>query len=1054
SSRTNHYDSTHHSSRGGGAVSASELTDSDYEGPGGGVGGGRAGSSRGGSSSASVLYLAAVSEAEQRLRERADSAAKLDSNSTRSIGGGRGTAASMREEDDSELEVDTEAEAEAEGEVAQAGAGRGLTREGTLRASSSGLASAGSGSRKAPGAAAAAAAASRSAGKSGSGSGASVPGGLNTGPLRAISLKVKEKLQSAAASTSSSSSSTTGKDAKGNLVQMEPELLDALLVQLDEARDKMESMQGRYDGMKRASRIAAHGYNVASQKFELEVNARYEAEVEMASLKRKLAEQASKLSAVTGEKKRNEDLLRRSQDVRSMVTDMERSLAMLTVERDVRMAELAQLQAAGAAGAAVAAAAAAAANGSAPAPAEKDGPPASPSASGPPMSASASSLSPALPSPSAISASGSNPLLSPLLNALPAVPAKPNNKPLPSTTGPASGATNVNDHLVHNLSTRLESVKEKYKKEIDELALERDSLLIEVEELRQSRDVFIDEAQALNARNEELSAQLTLLQKRIEFAQKQEAAKASAARLTNKQLPTPVKSPPGSSSAATATASSSSSGPSAFNFGFGNNSKHRTNNSMSSASELQSAGGHHHHQHQQQQQQQQQMDGIGAVPVVASSSNAEIARPVRVQKAEATPVVKKFKWMKASAKVAGQGIAAALPGTGLSSNANSANYNGSDRSGGNAGGMNMNGAGAGGAGGLANGHHPGLGPNGSHGGSSPAMGSSSMNGHANGSISGSSSGGGGSGGGGVGPGNGMNNGGGGGDAPADGMVVREHLFQPFNILRPIRCFACQKNMWGQSEVRCALCAQSCHSKCLQNLPTSCLKPYSGGQEVAEPTGPSMFGRDLVEQATAEGRDVPEIVEKCVAAVEASGMDYEGIYRKSGGTSQARVITQLFERGQPFDLQDMDRFNDVSAITSVLKNYFRELPDPLLTFELHEAFVRVGEMRTGAGAAQGAGAGAGAGGGGGAAEHEAKMERMAELIAQLPNVHFWTLRHLILHLHRVQSRSDENRMNARNLGVVFGPTLMRSSDPSQEFAHMGGKAMTIEFFIDNPSLFAI
>ena len=174
------------------------------------------------------------------------------------------------------------------------------------------------------------------------------------------------------------------------------------------------------------------------------------------------------------------------------------------------------------------------------------------------------------------------------------------------------------------------------------------------------------------------------------------------------------------------------------------------------------------------------------------------------------------------------------------------------------------------------------------------------------------------------------------------------------------------------------------------------------------------------------------------------MDYEGIYRKSGGTSQLKLITQLFERGHPFDLDDQSRFNDISAVTSVLKNYFRELPIPLLTFDLHEQFVQAVQIKD---------------------NPQQKEADMRELLNKLPRPHYATFRHLIMHLHRVQARSEENRMNARNLGVVFGreypgniafvssrvltslliftATLMRSGDPSQEFAHMGGKAMTIE-----------
>lgn len=102
----------------------------------------------------------------------------------------------------------------------------------------------------------------------------------------------------------------------------------------------------------------------------------------------------------------------------------------------------------------------------------------------------------------------------------------------------------------------------------------------------------------------------------------------------------------------------------------------------------------------------------------------------------------------------------------------------------------------------------------------------------------------------------------------------------------------------------------------------------------------MFGRDLTDQAVADGAHVPVIVTKCIGAVEANGMEYEGIYRKTGGSSQSKQITQLFERGRydAFDLTNVEAFNDISSITSVLKTYFRQLPDPLMTHDLHESFV--------------------------------------------------------------------------------------------------------------------
>ena len=165
----------------------------------------------------------------------------------------------------------------------------------------------------------------------------------------------------------------------------------------------------------------------------------------------------------------------------------------------------------------------------------------------------------------------------------------------------------------------------------------------------------------------------------------------------------------------------------------------------------------------------------------------------------------------------------------------------------------------------------------------------------------------------------------------------------------------------------------------------------------------MFGRELTEQVRADSkisdRMVPLIVEKCIAAVDASGkspparmgqpinitnlfyaaLDYEGIYRKTGGSGQSKLITQLFERGDyaAFDLHDTDRFNDICSTTSVLKSYLRSLPNPLLTFVLHDEFIFASSIQ----------------------DPIHRSAKYADLVKQLPTEHYYTLRSLMLHLHR-------------------------------------------------------
>ncbi|CDS81832.1 related to GTPase-activating protein beta-chimerin [Sporisorium scitamineum] len=654
----------------------------------------------------------------------------------------------------------------------------------------------------------------------------------STGSLKEVSSKVRASMQ----------------QARDGQVSMDISFVETILQDLEQTRQRMESLQLRYDRIRRASQQAAHGFTMAKEEFEHEVNARHEAELEMARLRRQLAEQALKLATANSERRQQEQLERRSQDVKASLKGMERDLAKLTVERDLTVAEVAELVAL------------------------QDG------------------------------TSGSM-----------------THVAVSSANGARASTSTVDAAITQNLTSRLEAVKSRYRKEIDELTIERDSLLIEIEELKQSKELFLEEAQSLNAKNEELNTMLGQLNRKIELAAQ-----------SREQLP-PLPPLPKDFS--------SSSAKSSGGFSFGSRHKHVQKHTPHNAS----ISSH-----------DAPPSSAGYDTVSVDTAVQQVIKPGRVEPA---PAVKKFKWMKPKL-----------------SETTKANQQPSQ-----------------------NGAVPPVPPKGTALGAS--AGTAAMT-----------------------------------RATSHDVVVREHLFQPFNVLRPTRCFACQKNMWGQSEMRCALCTQVCHSRCLQSLPVSCNQPYTRPDEgQAENTGPSMFGRSLTEQAAHEGRDVPLIVDKCIQAVEAFGMDYEGIYRKSGGTSQLKVITQLFERGNAFDLEDTDRFNDVSAITSVLKNYFRELPTPLLTFELYDELIKVVESKQ--------------------EDAATKLGLVKQLVDRLPRQHFCTLQHLVLHLYRVQERSADNRMNARNLGVVFGPTLMRSADPTQEFAHMGGKAMTVEFFIDHaPELF--
>ena len=68
---------------------------------------------------------------------------------------------------------------------------------------------------------------------------------------------------------------------------------------------------------------------------------------------------------------------------------------------------------------------------------------------------------------------------------------------------------------------------------------------------------------------------------------------------------------------------------------------------------------------------------------------------------------------------------------------------------------------------------------------------------------------------------------------------------------------------------------------------------------------------------------------------------EGIYRKSGGKGQVDAIQDGLTRNLDHDISDPDL--DIHTVTSVLKQYFRKLPIPLITFDVYDSMIDAGGM---------------------------------------------------------------------------------------------------------------
>ncbi|PWW79969.1 RhoGAP-domain-containing protein [Tuber magnatum] len=168
----------------------------------------------------------------------------------------------------------------------------------------------------------------------------------------------------------------------------------------------------------------------------------------------------------------------------------------------------------------------------------------------------------------------------------------------------------------------------------------------------------------------------------------------------------------------------------------------------------------------------------------------------------------------------------------------------------------------------------------------------------------------------------------------------------------------------------------------------------------------VFGIPLDTLLTRDESIVPIVVLQCVQAVDLYGLDVEGIYRVSGERKHVERIKQIFDNdSSTLDFRKReDFFCDVNSVASILKQFFRDLPEPLLTNALYQDFIKASYID----------------------DETIRRDSLHELINRLPDPNYATLRILILHLHRIQANSNVNRMNSNNLAICFGPTLMGSN----------------------------
>ncbi|KAL1505209.1 hypothetical protein ABEB36_004823 [Hypothenemus hampei] len=241
--------------------------------------------------------------------------------------------------------------------------------------------------------------------------------------------------------------------------------------------------------------------------------------------------------------------------------------------------------------------------------------------------------------------------------------------------------------------------------------------------------------------------------------------------------------------------------------------------------------------------------------------------------------------------------------------------------------------------------------------------------------------------------------------------VESYKYNGHNFLQTIiniqtACEICNSFfMWPiERGLVCQSCKLTCHKKCYTNSSQCQKEPGQAGENK------KIFGVPLVTLVTEEHK-IPLVIEKLIYTIEVKGLYTEGIYRKSGVKSK---ITEL--KNQMDEKPEICEFEkyQVHVLASVLKTFFREMSEPLLTFEYYENFITAANLEN----------------------DNDRITTLYDILKKLPSPNYDMMERLIFHLARVALHEETNRMSASSLAIVFAPCVLRTNKrvPAQESLH--------------------
>ncbi|KAG7226182.1 hypothetical protein INR49_014277 [Caranx melampygus] len=173
-----------------------------------------------------------------------------------------------------------------------------------------------------------------------------------------------------------------------------------------------------------------------------------------------------------------------------------------------------------------------------------------------------------------------------------------------------------------------------------------------------------------------------------------------------------------------------------------------------------------------------------------------------------------------------------------------------------------------------------------------------------------------------------------------------------------------------------------------------------------------------------------LVDACMKLL--AHVDTEGLFRKSGSVIRLKALRAKVDAGEECLSTALP-----CDVAGLVKQFFRELPEPALPTELQEAFLKAQQLPT----------------------EEERTSATILLSCVLPDKNLSLLRHFFDFLQNVSKRSAENKMDSSNLSLILAPNLLHFGDGTEKMnanteKRLKLQAAVVHCFIENAHNFGV